>query len=118
MIDDLYFQSSPNDPKQPGLFDKGDNAKETRRVALAASIPHRVSRRDRIESFIRDRGRIGATRDEISAELGLPIQSVCPPVLAMLRSGRIIETPKRRNTRAGKPAAVMVINPNRGSDEQ
>jgi hypothetical protein len=112
MLDDIYFQGNRSDPNQPGLFDHGQHARETSQIARASAIPKQSSRRERIENYIRAAGKSGRTRDEISVGLSLPIQSVCPPVLAMLRSGRLIETNQRRNTRAGKPAAVITINPN------
>ncbi|MCA9137860.1 MAG: hypothetical protein KDB00_13905 [Planctomycetales bacterium] len=93
---------------QPGLFDHGQHAKQTRAIAAASAMEKGPSRRDRIETFIRDRGPHGATRHEIADAMGWPVQSVTSPVLAMLRSGRLIENGKTRLTRHGSPAAVIV----------
>jgi len=98
---------------QLDLFDYGRHAAETRAIAAAAAIDNGPTRREQIAAYVAGCGRNGATRQEIADALALPIQSVCGPVLAMLRSGRLIETDRRRDTKNGKPAAV-VICPNDG----
>lgn len=49
----------------------------------------------------------GATRDEISACLCLPIQSVTWRVRELLAAGRITESKNRRATRTGAKAFVL-----------
>lgn len=99
---------------QPDLFDHGQHARETRAIAAASALEKGPSRRDQIEAYLRERGELGATRHEIASAMGWPVQSVTSPVLAMLRSGRLIENGRKRQTEYGSLAAVIVINPSRG----
>lgn len=78
---------------------KGESARETERLQVA--------------TYIKDRGWTGATRDEIGQVLGMAHQSVCPRVWELLGSaGRyrplVRETDRRRITRRGRWAAVIV----------
>ena len=95
-------------PQQQCLFDVGVHSKATRAISYANAIEKGASRRARIFEFVRSQDAHGGTRQEIADALELPIQSVCGPVLALLRSGRLIETPSRRDTKHGKPAVVIV----------
>lgn len=87
------------------LFDYGQHAKATRRQAVNAK------RQPLIEATlnaVRSCGPRGATRDELAIALDRPVQSVCRPVLDLLRDGSIVEPGDMRKTRYGKFAAVVV----------
>lgn len=95
-------------PVQMGLFDTGKESASTRSAAAAEALRRSPTRQAAIERFIIQRGQRGALRDEIAAELQMPIQSVCDPVLALIRAGRIVETQRHRLTRTGAKAVVLV----------
>jgi hypothetical protein len=101
----------PQTPRQLDLLDHGLNATQTRAIAAAASLTKAPTRRELIADYVHSQGTTGATRQQISDALDLPIQSVCGPVLSMLVSGRLIETDRKRDTSNGKPAAVIVCRP-------
>lgn len=68
--------------RQLSLFDGSEpepvhNSSAGSRRAAKAIAPKRLTQRERILEFIRERGRIGSTRDEIAYMLDIPIQSVC-----------------------------------------
>lgn len=77
-------------------------------MAAAESLVSAANHTDRIARYVANRGRYGATRDEIGEALDLPIQSVCPAVKAMTLSGRLVSTSRKRPTRSGRPAVVVV----------
>jgi len=61
-----------------------------------------------VAAYIAAQGDRGATRDELSLVLELPIQSICSPVRVLLEAGVIVETHDTRPTRYGSPAAVLI----------
>jgi hypothetical protein len=87
------------------LFDYGQHAKATRRRALKAKREPLI---EKTLNAVRSCGERGATRDELAIMLDRGVQSVCQPVLNLLRDGAIVETAECRPTRWGKPAAVIV----------
>lgn len=97
------------------LLDYGQHSKATRRQALNAKREPLI---EAILNAVRSCGERGATRDEIAITLNRPIQSVCRPVLDLLRDGAIVELGVMRKTRYGKFAAVVVdarYSPNGGN---
>jgi hypothetical protein len=103
----MIRQTTPN-AQQLDLFTDGDPSKQTRRIAYASSLERGPSRRGAIELYVASCGRTGATRNECSEALGIPINCVCGPILALVRSGRLIETSRTRLTPSGHPAVVIV----------
>ncbi len=95
-------------PVQLPLFAAGSESASTRSAAAAQALKRSPTRQAAIERFILQRGQRGALRDEIAADLQMPIQSVCNPVLALIRAGRIVETQRHRLTRTGAKAVVLV----------
>ena len=75
---------------------------ETSKEAAIAALPNAATYRARILEFIRKRGVEGATSDECQAEFNLAHQT---------GSGFIIESGRRRKTRRGRDADVLVIAP-------
>jgi hypothetical protein len=104
---DMIRRHAPDD-YDGDLFDTGRHARETRANAYAAAMPRRQRRRDAIELHVAGCGARGATRWEIADALAIPYTSVCAPVLDLLTSGRLRETPQTRPTAYGSPAAVIV----------
>jgi hypothetical protein len=85
---------------------------ETSREAAIAAIPNAASDRARILEFIRKRGlEVGATSDECQAEFHLAHQTGSARVAELLQAGLIIESGRRRKTRRGRWADVLVIAP-------
>ena len=64
--------------------------------------------RSRILGWVASRGDQGATRDEIEVGLGLKMQTVSPRVHELTQLGLLEDSGKRRATRSGRTAAVMV----------
>jgi hypothetical protein len=111
---------SPKPPKQCPLFDVGPrpadplippaNSSPTSQAAARMAAPNFGSTCTRIFAFVAGRRAEGATRDEISRGLGLPIQSVCPGVDSLRRRGLLRQTKAQRLTSSGRPAAVLVAS--------
>lgn len=99
---------SDESPGQLALFGSNDASKQTRAFAASTSRRSSDGRRDRIESWVRSLGSHGATREEISLAIELPIQTVCPLVQSLEHAGRLVPTKRTRPTLSGKPAVVLV----------
>lgn len=82
--------------------------RETSQNAAESVAPFTPRQRARIFDFVARQGSRGATRDEIAAALELPSNSVTPRVLELIRKGHLQETDRRRPTRYGRAAVVMV----------
>ena len=84
---------------------------ETSKEAAIAALPNAATYRARILEFIRKRGAEGATSDECQAEFQLAHQTGSARVAELLQGGFIIESGRRRKTRRGRDADVLVIAP-------
>jgi|HubBroStandDraft_4_1064222.scaffolds.fasta_scaffold123087_1 hypothetical protein len=84
---------------------KADNPNSS--AALEANKPRRQTQRQRISDRLKV---VPSTRDQLSHDLGMPIQSVCPNVDALIRSGEIHEE-GNRETSNGCAAAVLYPGP-------
>jgi hypothetical protein len=84
---------------------------ETSKEAAIAALPNAATFRSRILEFIRKRGAEGATSDECQAEFHLAHQTGSARVAELLQGGFIIESGRRRKTRRGRDADVLVIAP-------
>lgn len=82
---------------------------DTSQAAAAQAAPHVPGRRDVLLSIIGGQGPHGATIDELQAATGWLVQSVCPVVNSLQRSGLIRDTGHRRPTRTGSPAKVWTV---------
>lgn len=80
-------------------------ASRTSRAAAVAAQPCAELQRARVLDFIR-RQMHGATRQEASLALGIPIQSICPRFDDLKKSGAIRDTGRTRKTTTGRAAAV------------
>lgn len=90
-------------------------APSVRRDTSAAAA--RSTRRDaphvaaRMLALIDDRGRHGATCDELESETGMLHQTVSSKVRFLVKDGLIEDSGERRQTRHGRPAAVYMRIP-------
>lgn len=96
-------------PVQQTLFGANDATRATRAGAAAASRGAAPDRRQRAVDYVASCGHRGATREEIADGLNLPLQSVCPLVFSLTRSGQLLTTSRTRQTRAGRSAEVVVV---------
>lgn len=86
------------------IEDYGQHSRATREAALKSKRQPNI---ERVLMAIRESGERGLTRDEIAMQLGIPVQSVCSPVLSLLRDQAIHETKDLRKTRWGAFATVL-----------
>lgn len=84
----------------PGLHPQ---SKEAYRSVNPASTETRILR------FLRQRGKTGATTDEIESALGMLHQTASPAVIKLRREGRISANGVKRKTRTGRKAEVHVV---------
>lgn len=90
------------------LFDYGATAKATNAAAFEASKPKANARHERVWAYVASCGERGATREEVAHGTGIKLQSICSPVLSLLREGRLREDGRKRLTSSGMKAAVFM----------
>jgi len=73
-----------------------------------SSAAERAAMRDRIYRYALRVGERGITADEISDKAGLIHNRVAPRISELKRDGLLVETDRRRPTRLGKMARVLV----------
>lgn len=76
--------------------------------ALASLQPCLSDLERTVLDAVRSAGPDGLTRDGISAETGMLIQTVCGRVLHLIRLNLITELERTKKTRSGRNAAVLV----------
>jgi hypothetical protein len=82
-------------------------------VAANAQVePTKEETRVRIYDFACARGDAGITTDEISEAWGLPPNRVSPRITELKVDGRLVPTDRRRKTRTGCSARVLVAAQN------
>lgn len=96
-----FFQDKPPKKKRPHRI-------QATSIAAYRSADVRGIRK-RVLQFLRQRGNQGATLDEMSLELGVLIQSVCPANNALRELGLVRKTDERRETRSGSTAIVWRV---------
>jgi predicted transcriptional regulator len=64
----------------------------------------------KVLGFIRESGKQGMTRDEVAVTWGVDSNRVTGRISELTDAGIILKTDKKRRTRAGKLAAVYVVN--------
>lgn len=84
---------------------------ETSKQAALSALSSAATDRERILGFIKARGVTGATSDECQAEFNLAHQTGSARVAELLQAGLIIESGRRRKTRRGRDADVLVVAP-------
>lgn len=81
---------------------------QTRAAAFRDSRKRSKGQRALILEAFEAAGALGLTREEAAAKAAIPLQSACRPVLDLEREGLLIETTRKRPTRYGKTAVVLV----------
>jgi len=89
----------PAESKDAGL--------RNRNAVRDTTKPRHGGDRDRVLERLRQLGLMGATRDELSISMVMPLTTVCGRVRELLDVYMIIETDMRRETRHGKTAVVL-----------
>lgn len=84
-------------------------ASETSAIAYRESLKREGTVKGLILDAFEAAGDRGLTREECATATGLPIQSVCRPVLDLLQASWLVKTDRRRLTRYGKAADVLVF---------
>jgi hypothetical protein len=72
-------------------------------------VPAKETLRRKVVGFVRDRGGLGATSDEIEQGLGLAHQTVSARITEAKAAGDLVPSGVRRPTRSGRNAAVLVV---------
>lgn len=80
----------------------------TSRAAAENARHNAPTQRERVRMFIEQRGREGATLDEIELGLAIAHQSVSPRMRELLEARQVIRLEETRRTRRGCYAAVLV----------
>lgn len=88
--------------------DPPHNGKPTSILAAEEIKPTVARLREQVYAFIRDRGKAGATREEIEDGTGIKGSTCRPRCLELMKAGRITETQETRWTRSGRKAVVLV----------
>jgi hypothetical protein len=84
----------------------GGNAES---VAAHESIkPTKAQQRQAVYDVIHAKGIRGATLDEVCIALGRPANALSGRVTELVAAGSVRRTTRKRMTRAGRPAAVLV----------
>ena len=81
---------------------------DTSRAAAKGIAPSASALRLQILEWIRDLGAWGATSDEIERMYDLKHQTCSARLSELKKSGELIDSGKRRETRSGSKAAVLV----------
>lgn len=84
-----------------------DAGKRNRDEVFIESIPKHAADHERIVAYAKVMGWRGATRDEISHVLSMPLATVCGRVRELVKNGVLVETDERRKTKTGSPAPVV-----------
>lgn len=82
---------------------------ETSREAAERISPLTSSIRIQIFEWIRERGRQGATCDEVEEALGLRHKTASARVCELVKTGALVESGERRKIRSGRTARVLVV---------
>lgn len=64
---------------------------------------------EKIFDYIDNKGSLGATTDEVEAELGLLHQTASPAIIRLRQKGFLSKNGEKRDTRNGRRAEVHVV---------
>lgn len=82
----------------------------TSEVAAKLIAEHSPNLRDRVFAFIASRGTEGATDDEGERALSVTCSTYTPRRGELVKQGVVVDSGLRRNTAAGRPAAVWIAS--------
>ena len=85
----------------------GRDHPETAKAAAAKALPNTGTRKRLAYDFIGDQG--GLTAEEVGTAFGWPHQTYSAAVSTLVRDGHLVDSGRRRLTRAGNPAIVYII---------
>ena len=105
MTQGQLFEPRPHGGELPLPYQR---MSETSRAAACMAEASAESARRRVGLYVAGQGEQGATRDEISRGLGIPIQTVCARVDDLLKSSVLFRTSRTRATAMGRAAEVLV----------
>jgi hypothetical protein len=77
-------------------------------IAAAKQADEATTQRNEVLQKLVFAGPHGMTRDELCAALYMGPPTICPRVSELVKSGDVIETGRRRKTRKGRDAFVLV----------
>lgn len=97
-----FFDVPPRQPDPPHC------GTETSRAAAKAIKPTAGTLRAQVHQFIKSRGDMGATRNEIEVSLSMSGNTVRPRVRELIAAGLIVDTEETRTTPSGRSASVLV----------
>ena len=87
---------------------------DTSEGAAESIAPTASSLAGKVLALIRRQGEYGATRDEIEQRLGMLMQTVTARVRGLVLDGFIKDSGRRRLTRSGRKAEVLIARGVRG----
>lgn len=96
--------------EQRGLFDVCSNRHGGNPESVEANesiAGEKYQLRERVLAFIKGRGDVGATCDEMEQELGLRLHTISARCTELLKSERVTRSGVRK-TRSGRNASVLV----------
>jgi hypothetical protein len=86
----------------------GGNAESE--AAHESIAPDKARLRRMVLAYVRSRGLVGATSEEAEQALGIPHQTVSARITELKAAGDVYDTGRRRPTRSGRNAAVVVAD--------
>lgn len=75
---------------------------------LSTPAEERRAMRERIYRYALRKGPLGITADEVAAKAGMVHNRIAPRISELRRDGLLVPTARRRQTRLGRPACVLV----------
>jgi len=82
---------------------------DTSREAFKGGTERRSNRRAQVYDAIKAAGRTGATCEQIADHIGAPLHSISGRISELKHKKMIIDSKRRRQTRAGMSARVYVL---------
>lgn len=106
----------PTAPHQPSLFDRGSTDITARKhggnpesaAAHRKIAESKAESRNRVLAFAVSRGALGITTDEVAEHFNVPPNAVSGRISELKVLGKLIPTDRRRPTRSGCSARVLV----------
>ena len=91
------------------LFAPYQRHSETSKKAALEIQPEAQTLRDRVEHFIQESGRYGATDEEIQDFLDMEGSTERPRRVELLKMGKIVDSGRKRKTRSNREAVVWRV---------
>lgn len=95
---------------QPDVCDAYHGGADTSKAAAkSVSASVRVMQRAKVLAALEEYGPMGATCDQVEVALGGSHQSISARISELKRDGAIVDSGRRRMTRTGRTARVLVL---------